>query len=171
MNASPEQRLTHSEFAARLTNRMRGNELEKGEAALASSSNLVVVFGASDDLMEFRGAILDEIGACNGTVAYLSPQGELVNFDDGEEEVLAKYGYRPVLHKIEAVWQPNGLLHKGTGDLLFSADWLIKTEIPHSTFDIFDDEEPDILFCRGIVFSLDEFRAFANSQPSATLNS
>ncbi len=171
MNTSPEQRLTHSEFAARLTNRMRGNELEKGEAALASSSNLVVVFGASDDLMEFRGAIYKEIGAYEGTNVYLTKDGEIGEIHDLEDESVMPNKdsyprYRPLINKIEAVWQPEGLLHNS-----FGADWLIKTDIPHSTFDIFDDEEPDILFCRGIVFSLDEYRAFANSQPSDTLNS
>jgi hypothetical protein len=37
----------------------------------AKDNGLVIVFGASDDLVELRGAIHDEVGACDGVVFYV----------------------------------------------------------------------------------------------------
>lgn len=42
---------------------------------------------------------------------------------------------------IEAIWSPDEI----------DASWLIKTDIPHATFDILEDGD---LFCRGVVFAL-----------------
>ena len=41
----------------------------------ARRANCVIVFGMSDDLLEFSGAIEDEIGAYEGTKAYISKGG------------------------------------------------------------------------------------------------
>ena len=43
------------EFANRLNGREYGQELTPAEAQRAKEAGIVVVFGASDDLMEFRG--------------------------------------------------------------------------------------------------------------------
>lgn len=102
--------------------------------------DLVAVFGASDDLMEFCGAISDEVGCYDGGTAYLTPEGLLQNECDNEEcphfERLQKGAAT-----IEAVWAPDGE----------DISWVYNTTIPHETFTIYEDGEP---YCRGIVFAL-----------------
>ena len=56
------EKMTMETLAAILDGREIGSEITKAEADQAKAAGLVVVFGASDDLMEFRGAIYDEIG-------------------------------------------------------------------------------------------------------------
>lgn len=134
-----------NELAAILNGREYRVEISDSEEALAKAAGLVVVFGASDDLMEFRGAISDELGAYDGTTARVSPIGLLPSWEsvdkDNEDEAETYFkaklgGYR----EIEAEWD------SGEG-----YSWTFKTEIPHSTFEIVEDGEP---YCRGIVFRL-----------------
>ena len=61
-----ESTLTPLEFAARLNGREYRSEITKDECAEAKSAGLVVVFGASDDLIEFGGALHGEGGCFDG---------------------------------------------------------------------------------------------------------
>lgn len=102
-------------------------------------SQLVIVFGGSDDLMEFRGAIEDEVGCYDGGKAYLTINGLLENHCDDEEcPYFADKKKRAMT--IEALWCAEK-----------DIPWTYKTDIPHSTFEIVDDGE---IYCRGIVFNL-----------------
>lgn len=103
-------------------------------------TDLVIVYGASDDLMKFGGAIQDEIDCFGGGNAYLTNKGMLEN--------KCEYGDCPYyqLEKekasfISAVWDYNGY------------SWIYNTNIPHAAFDILEDGEK---YCRGIVFNLSE---------------
>ncbi len=51
------------QLAAQLNGREYGSEITKEEEAAAKKAGLVVVYGASDDLVELRGAIEEEVGA------------------------------------------------------------------------------------------------------------
>ena len=115
------------------------NEITPEVTALLSGSDLVVVFGASDDLMEFRGAIDDEVGVNDGGKAYLDGNGLLENKCD-EDNCPYFQKERSQATVIEALW-----CH---GDEI---SWQYATEIPHSTFEIMEDGE---VYCRGIVFRL-----------------
>ena len=64
--------LTGWEHPLRITNELR--EVAKG-------AGLVIVYGASDDLMEFDGAIYDEIGAYGGTEVWVDATGLVPDFD------------------------------------------------------------------------------------------
>lgn len=89
-------------------------------------SRTVVVYGASDDLVEFEGAICDEIGA--GEKIFLSKEGIVDNSP----------------YWIEPVWC-------GAGS---SATWTYETNIPGVVrFMIMEDDEA---YCEGIAFSLDD---------------
>ena len=126
------------ELAALLNGRQYAKEITKAEAEEAKAAGLVVIFGASDDLMEFRGAIYDEIGAYNGATALLTHTGLLANeCGDG-----CPYAEREAAKglAVKALWSP--------GD---GYSWKFKTDIPHETFEVVDDGEP---YCRGIVFAL-----------------
>lgn len=77
--------MTKEELAGQLNGREYLREIMKSEAEKARANNLLVVFGSSDDLLEFRGTINDEVGAYEGTVVYLSEGDILQNKckDDG----------------------------------------------------------------------------------------
>jgi hypothetical protein len=142
--------MTAQEFAALLNGREYGHEITKAEEERAHIAGLVVVFGHSDDNVELRGCINDEVGAYDGTTlritksGHLLPDWESVNHDDEDE---AQEYFRKKfagVRTIEAVWCP-------AGDPGLS--WAYETTIPHATFLINEDGGP---FCRGIVFHLSD---------------
>jgi len=123
--------------------RARQAEISEKEQQLAKEKNLVVVFGASDDLMEFRGAIEDEFDCYNGGTAYINKKGLLENECDDEDcPYFAKK--QKQASQIEAVWDEDS-------DFV----WSYRTDIPHETFEIFEEGEN---YCKGIVFSLDDIK-------------
>lgn len=119
----------------------------------AKAAGMVIVYGASDDLMEFDGAISDEIGACDGTTALVDAKGLLPDWDsvkDESEEVVADYMARkPHVRMINAIWCPKDMPE---------TSWAYETTIPHAVFDIMEDGE---IYCRGIVFALADLAAKA----------
>jgi len=107
------------------------------------AAGLVAVFGASDDLMEFRGAIDDETSP--------SREGEpigrngLINSrcDDGDDCPYYKDEVARAA-RIFANWDD------GSG-----YSWTYTTTIPHATFDVVEiDGDERELYCRGIVFAI-----------------
>jgi hypothetical protein len=107
---------------------------------IIKENNLVVVFGASDDLMEFRGAITGEVGAYNGTTACLSSEGLLIS-ECGESEACPYHiEIKKLAKTITALWCVDPEI-----------TWTYETEIPHETFLIMEEGEK---YCRGIVFDL-----------------
>ena len=107
----------------------------------AKGDGLVIVFGASDDLMEFEGAINDEIGVCEGGDVQLDQSGVLDRSRCEDDDEVADYVLRLRTAKtIKALWcaEPG-------------YSWTYETSIPHATFEIVEDGEP---YCRGIVFEL-----------------
>ena len=128
------------EFAARLNGREYGAELTKAEEQEAKAARLLIVFGASDDLTEFRGIIHDEAGAYQGTEHKLILDGGALEIasDDGECERCARRLRKMPGVFINAEWSPKDA----------ELSWRISTHIPHATFQIAEEGEP---FCQGIV--------------------
>ena len=122
--------LTHDDFAKKLNGRQYGNEITKEEIKEAKENGLVVVYGASDDLMGFVGAIDEEVDCDTG--GYFRVTSKNLKVKKGD--VTSK-------NKIYADWDNR---QKG-------ASWCYDTEIHHSTFNIYEDGE---LYCIGIVFSI-----------------
>ena len=115
----------------------------------AKAAGLVVVYGESDDLMEFVGAIEDEVGA-PGDVRVdsrgLIPEWESIDHDD--IDVCRNYFERErgSFTTIRALWcKEEGY------------SWTIHTAIPHEIFNVMEDGEK---FCRGIVFNIGEISPF-----------
>lgn len=135
--------MTTKELAKTLNGRNYGSEITSEEAQAAKGAGIVVAYGYSNDNVEFRGAIDDEVGAWNGTTVYLTKTGLLDTPTDDCLEYDCPY-LRAVLssaRKIKAVYG------KGV------ASWTFVTGIPHETFNIYEDGE---LFCVGIVFSMED---------------
>lgn len=130
--------MTAKEFAQMLDGRQYRNEISREECAIAKQNGLVVCFGASDDLAEFRGAIDEEYGCWDGGILKFTKKGIL--FDDDDNEILEKYDFHASFNEINAIWD--------SGEP--QCAWKYETNIPHSTFNIFEDGE---LYCIGIVFN------------------
>lgn len=113
-----------------------------------TDAGIVIVYGQSDDLMEFEGAITDEIEAYEGHTAYLDANGLLLNDCQRND---CPYFSRLCEHAIpiDAIWNENANSIPGIS-------WTFKTEIPHLIFNIM--EEGDI-YCKGIVFTMRDLRA------------
>jgi hypothetical protein len=148
--------MTKETLAARLTGREYTNEITEAEEKLAKSAGLVVIFGASDNLCELRGAIDDEVGVYAGGVLLFTADGLLPELDRDDMEVLEKHGaagavkaLRHAAIKIDATWG---------GEPGYS--WTYKTDTPHATFEVMEDGEH---YCRGIVIDLKELGDGARS--------
>lgn len=113
------------------------------QKAAAKAAGLVIVFGASDDLMEFEGAIHDEFGCYEGGTALVDAKGLLdrSQIDDDDDEAIANYVKRKAgARAIEAVWCE-----------VPDISWSYKTDIPHANFEVHEAAE---VYCRGIVFAI-----------------
>ena len=55
--------MTKEQLAELLNGNEYRDEMTKEQEQAAKQNNLLVLFGASDDLLEMRGAIRDEVGA------------------------------------------------------------------------------------------------------------
>jgi len=106
--------------------------------AAMKAAGLVAVFGASDDLMEMRGAVEEEVGAWKGVVVYITPAGLLENDCESDEcPHFAKL--QMAATPIRAKWDDGGF------------SWRYETQIPCERFVVKEDGEP---YCEGIVFAL-----------------
>ena len=130
--------------------KLRGCEIgDEGNETLFKDmkrAGLVAAFGASDDLLEFRGAIHDEVGAYNGTRVYINSKGLIQNrcsCDDCPYDLERMAAAKKSAKNVQAVWCPKEP----------DCSWLIKSDMPHETFDVREDGG---LYCRGIVFQLPE---------------
>lgn len=125
------------EFAKSISGKEYGYpQFTKYEIETAKENGFVIVYGVSDDLMEFDGAMKDECSCLDGNKIYLN-RNEGFQYDEEENN-----------HQncITTLWcdkEENGK----------PICWLYETEIPHETFMIYEDGEP---YCRGIVFSIDD---------------
>lgn len=137
--------ITAKELAERLDGREYGQELTYEDEKLAESNGLVVVYGASDDLMEIAGAIDDEADVYEGGVVRISRDGVLRAPDCDPEFRECPYYRAATKHnrKIKAVWCPEGT----------DFTWVYETDIPHEVFRVLEDGEH---YCLGIVFSVND---------------
>lgn len=129
--------LTMKEAAAALDGNEYRREGSKELFAQMKVAGLVAVFGASDDLMEFRGAVDDEVGDVD---AYFTKAGLLTNeCRDHNCPHFAKK--KEAASHVAAIWCPDGI----------ETSWLMRTELPNEAFTIREDGET---YCIGLVFSL-----------------
>lgn len=107
----------------------------------AKEAGIVIVYGESDDLMEFRGAAYDEVGCFDGGLAYFTEAGLVQNLCQDDDCPYAKKEKEKAT-TVEALWCKE-----------VDYSWTYKTDIPHECFEVLEDGEP---YCRGIVFKLSD---------------
>lgn len=136
--------MTAKELAEMLSGREVGEEIVMGEERDIKDAGLVVVYGYSDDNVEFCGAINDEVGSYDGGTVYLTETGILESPScECAEDCDCPYfdAARKKAKTIKAVWRNRG-----------GPCWTFETDIPHEAFNIYEDGE---LFCVGIVFCME----------------
>lgn len=138
--------LTKEALAEKLNGMEYGDEIDTVLLKDAKAFRLLIVYGASDDLMEFDGFESDELNAYNGTTAHvdflgLLPERNSFEGDGSDDAELHNFFHRRERSKpIKAVWHDIG-----------PVSWTFDTDIPHATFDILEDGR---VYCRGIVIFL-----------------
>lgn len=141
--------MTKESLAALLNGRECWKEITEEEELQAKENGLVIIFGASDDLTQIRGVVCDELYIYDATESFrLHKNGVLIRPDeddydtDGFDDKFSEYlEQKNVSKEITSIWSESDF------------SWTFKTEIPHSTFEILDDE---CKYCRGIVFSVED---------------
>lgn len=137
--------MTPEQIAEQLNGIEYPDDIPEDVARAAKTHGIVIVFGASDDLMEFRGAIYDEVGCYDGGTTLLDAKGPLPHWEqaqESEKDAREYFERKPKARSIEALWSPA----EPEG-----ATWAYRTDIPHVTFDVMED---GAIWCRGLVFSL-----------------
>lgn len=126
------------QFAKELSNTVgsddRWFDLTPSQKEFCKAHDIVVVYGYSDDNVEFDGAIREEVGAWEGAEIYVDANGPIELC-----ECECKY-YKAAMEnakRINAFWY------------LDDWAWEFRTDIPHETFEFYSDGDP---YCKGIVF-------------------
>lgn len=141
--------LTFEEWAERLNGRQYREEITRDECSDAKRDSVVVMFGASDDLCELRGAIEDEVSCYDGGKFLIDSKGIVPSRGSIDPERMSDDEIRDILDRrrnaatIEVEWHDGWAGEDGPA-------WTYKVPFPHATFEIHDDEG---LYCQGVVFS------------------
>ena len=139
--------MTKEEWAAALNGREYTKEITRQEEREAKEDKMLIVFGASDDLIELRGVTSDEVGG-PGKVQIGRNGGVVQELEEAEE--LIRQGWTPptVILEITATWCPDDP----------KTSWLITSSSEAAPFDIMEDGE---LYCRGVVIDCSTWLAGA----------
>ena len=122
------------------------NTIPKSVINEAIENDLIIVYGLSDDLVEFAGAMHDEIGCYGGGTAFIDVECCLVESPDCDCEYAEKWYKQQcdTAKSIKAIWCENA-----------DVSWTYVTDIPHSTFKVMEDGE---VYCVGFVFDKESLK-------------
>ena len=156
------KKITKEQLASQLNGRSYRNEITPEEEQLAKENRLVIIFGASDDLVELRGAFHDELGL---DTFHLTNKGVLESeCGEGEDCPYFKRQLAAALYSRDAVkiiprWGGEGmdtLAYSAIGNPTWCFDCQ-QLDGKFATFDIFDEYDGDReYFCRGIILDIDQ---------------
>lgn len=139
---TPTHNTILTELAELLDGREYGHEVKEMDLKYAKENGAVIVFGASDDLIIFAGAITDGSDCYEGSVIPFNRSGVI---DCECDSMNCPYfnGIKDGASAVVACWD--------SGEY----SWTYETDIPHETFEILEDGEK---YCRGIVFLLEDVK-------------
>ena len=157
--------LTKEQLAAELDKWEYGEFIPKATIQAAKENNLVIVFGRSDDVVTFEGAICDEDGAYNGGITYLSREGipenecieECCPYYERQIKSAIKSGEVQLLEVYWCGQCEDKKMDEEEYASLGKPTWCYKTTMPHAVFSVYETEDDEQgYYCRGIVIDLDE---------------
>lgn len=145
--------LTKEKLAEMLDGRDLTHEYDSPTWREAYDNNLVVLFGHSDDLIEVRGAVHDEIYSYGDENLALVLAGEKI---DDEEDVtnMDIPAVLPLSDEYNQSNNPRLITVRYGSEENTQADWEFDTVMPHATFML--NLNGRKFFCKGIVIDLDE---------------
>jgi hypothetical protein len=117
----------------------------------ARKYGIVIVYGLSDDLIEFDGAIHDEAGVSDGDIIKFDAEGVIPEWDTIEKEI--EQEVRDYFKRVDNTEVSEILVKESHGSFYWSYD----TDIPHEKFHMLEDGEP---YCEGIVFNINDLKGF-----------
>ena len=129
-------------FATEITQCQYGNELTPEQREYAKENNIVVVYGGSDDLVYFAGAIEDEVGCWDGGVLLFNRYGDIIDAKTGLNQ-FGEMPDNPCFNELTINCCPRGL----------DCYWSYDLDVDHALFRVYEDDE---LYCIGLVFQLDD---------------
>ena len=159
-----QKTLTKEDLAAKLNGIEYRDSIPEELLETAKKNKLVILHGASDDLVELLGAITEEHGI--DSVIRLSrngvPESDCVDENCPYHRRWLKAALkRGEVREIRIFWggeSGNETMDAAKYAELGKPTWCFETEMAHSTFDMFDTYGEDReFFCRGIVIDLDEW--------------
>ena len=123
--------MTKEELANLIDGSEYGDDLSN-YILVARKNGYVIVFGCSDDLIEFEGVICDEAGAHDGKKIYFNANGIIEDMSKNTITVFRNT-------KTDMNGNP--------------ASWVYETEIPCARFNIMED---NFVYCEGLIFSVND---------------
>ena len=123
--------MTKEELADLINGSEYGEDLSN-YILVAKKNGYVIVFGCSDDLIEFEGAICDEAGAYEGKKIYFNAHG--LTEDMSKNSIT-------IFHNTKTNMNGN------------QASWVYETEIPCARFNIMEN---NFVYCEGLIFSVND---------------
>ncbi len=145
--------MTPKEFAKRLDGRAYPFSLSKQEKEAAVEAELYVLVGYSDYLVEVHGAEREELDGLDGITVLFDPVERKLLVSECEFDDCPYFQpLRDRAVEVRATYSDRD-------------GWRFCTDIPHSTFDVLEDEDDeDSVICRGVVFDRDAIATAANYQ-------
>lgn len=143
------------ELAILLNGRQYVEEMTNEEQLQAKKNGLLVCFGYADYLLKLRGIMYD------GT--YIYGEGCIFLYKNKDQKIA--FLEEPNYDELSEIFYQKGLpislkmlpIKAERYPEELACSWLITTDIPHATFDIYDNEK---LFCRGIVLELSDIENY-----------
>lgn len=140
---------TKETLAALIDGREIGSEVSHLNAKEVKTSGLLIVYGYSDDLIEFAGLFSDEFGAYNakGKEIKFDREGIIQEWEEFINDCVTIETAKAQIAKLEnakmvrAYWcrQKDG------------PSWSFETDLPHAKFKIMEDGD---VFCEGLVIDM-----------------
>ena len=144
------------EFAEKLNG---FEEISNENIQIAKENGFVIVHGASDDLIEFVGAINDEGDCYGGGSVKFTRKGVVLNFEEIEEAIelindnWIELKMLDVVNEITAIWCPEYV--EFDNRRITGVSWDYRTNIPHEKFSIYEDGS---VYSIGIVFKFSDLK-------------
>ncbi len=147
---------TKEQLAELLNGKNASDVMTAEQERIASESNLLVLFGESDDLLEMRGAINGEEDTSWESDFALLFKGEKYSYTDVKlsPEKAECNMIVPLSDDYDNDNNPRLIRVSAYPDSDAGLCWLITSKMPCASFTINDDGE--LPYCKGIVIDLDE---------------
>lgn len=133
------------EAKERFGRREIGHEVSAADKAWLIENNLVVIYGASDDLAEIDGAVCDEVGIGWRNKSILFHRGSVYVPECDDEGCPHEEAIRNNCERVGVRWDES----------ITGPSWYYIATFPHETFDVYDGDD---YYCQAVIFKAESIR-------------